>query len=87
MPIYAYRAKDPEHSCEKCKNEFEVIQQMREDALDICPNCKNPIIRLMTAVKTQKDTSKKTILSDANIKKHGFKKLVNVGGGKYDEVV
>jgi len=34
-----------------------------------------------------KDDSTKKLLSDDNLKKHGFKKLVNAGGGKFDEVV
>lgn len=87
MPIYTYRAVSPDKSCDKCKTEFEVIQSIRDDAMKLCPDCGNPIVRLITAVKSKRDDSTKTILSDDNLKKHGFKKLVNVGDGKYDEVV
>ena len=87
MPIYTYRAVSADNSCEKCRTEFETIQSIRADALKVCPYCGAPIVRLITAVKSKREDSTKTILSDKNLKKHGFKKLVNVGGGKYDEVV
>jgi len=60
---------------------------MSDQPLATCPECGSEIVRFMHATPTLRDSSTKTILSDDNLKKHGFKKLVNRGGGKYDEVV
>ena len=49
MPTYAYRATDSEKSCPYCKRGFEIIQRMTESALAICPQCKNPISRVLFA--------------------------------------
>jgi putative FmdB family regulatory protein len=87
MPIYTYRAKDPEHSCPHCIKSLEVFQGIREEALAECTECGNPVVRLLHGASLVKDDSTKKILSDENLKKHGFKKLVNAGGGKFDEVV
>ncbi len=87
MPFYTYRPKDPEKSCEYCKNDFEIVQRIREDALQICPDCGNEVVRLIFGAAQCKGETTQKLLSDDNLKKHGFKKLVNRGGGKFDEVV
>lgn len=87
MPFYTYKARDPEQSCNYCREQFEIIQKIREDALTICPECGNEVTRLIHAAAHCKVESTKQLLSDDNLKKHGFKKLVNAGGGKFDEVV
>ncbi|MDN5279141.1 MAG: hypothetical protein PWR01_3106 [Clostridiales bacterium] len=87
MPIYTYRARDPEKSCEHCKNSFDTFQGIREDAMTLCPECNNEIVRIIHAAKPFKDRSDHKVLSDDNLKKHGFKKLVKTGKGTYDEVV
>lgn len=87
MPLYTYKAKDPNNSCDYCKDGFETFQSIREDSLEFCPECDNEIIKVMHAAVQKRDDSNKTILSDDNLKKHGFKKLINVGEGKFDEIV
>jgi putative FmdB family regulatory protein len=87
MPIYTYRARNENQSCDYCRNTFETIQGIREDALSECPKCGNEIVRLIHAAKPFKDRSDHKLLSDNNLKKHGFKKLVKTGKGTYDEVV
>jgi putative FmdB family regulatory protein len=88
MPIYTYRAKEPDQTtCANCKEVFDVFQKITEEALANCPDCGAPIVRIFHATQNLRDSSTKTILSDDNLKKHGFKKLVNAGGGKFDEVV
>jgi hypothetical protein len=64
-----------------------VFQKISEAALTACPECGKPVVRLLHATPTVRDSSDKKILSDENLKKHGFKKLVNAGGGKFDEAV
>lgn len=49
MPTYAYRAIDTEKSCNHCRKGFEIIQRMTEPALTACPNCSNPISRVLFA--------------------------------------
>ena len=49
MPTYAYRAVDLERSCSHCRSGFEVIQRMTESVLTLCPQCNNPISRLLFA--------------------------------------
>ncbi len=87
MPTYVYRAKNPEKSCSTCKESFEVFQKMSENPVEVCPNCMGEVVRLISSVPSMQDKSDKKLLSDENLKKHGFKKLVNRGGGKFDEVV
>ncbi|MBF0501569.1 MAG: zinc ribbon domain-containing protein [Candidatus Riflebacteria bacterium] len=87
MPLYTYRARVPETACETCRELIEVFQKFSEAPIAMCPQCGNPIVRIMHSTPTLRDSSNKTILSDDNLKKHGFKKLVNRGGGKFDEVV
>lgn len=87
MPLYTYKAKDAEKSCDYCKDGFETFQKIMENPLDYCPECENEIVKILHAAIQKKDDSTKTILSDENLKKHGFKKLINAGGGKFDEIV
>jgi putative FmdB family regulatory protein len=49
MPTYAYRAVDSDKSCDYCRQSFEVIQRMTDSALTLCPQCKNPISRVLFA--------------------------------------
>jgi putative FmdB family regulatory protein len=49
MPTYAYKAVDPRRSCDYCRNGFEIIQRMTEDALTLCPKCENTIRRVLFA--------------------------------------
>lgn len=87
MPFYTYKPKAGEAGCNYCRDTFETVQRITEDALEECPECGCAIVRIMHAAVQKRDDSNKTILSDENLKKHGFKKLVNAGGGKFDEVV
>jgi len=49
MPTYEYRAVDLERSCDHCRSGFEIIQRITEPALKLCPQCKNPISRVLFA--------------------------------------
>ena len=87
MPIYTYRAKDVSTACDQCRESFEIMQKISESAMDVCPTCGKPIVRILHPASNVRLENTKKLLSDENLKKHGFKKLVNTGGGKYDEVV
>ena len=49
MPTYRYQAKDPNKSCDHCREGFEIIQRMIEPALSHCPRCRSSILRVLFA--------------------------------------
>ena len=49
MPTYAYKAIDPDKSCDHCRPGFEIIQRITEPPLTQCPYCKNVISRVLFA--------------------------------------
>lgn len=48
MPIYVYRASDAEKSCDACRDNFEVLQSMKDDSLTECPECQAAIEKVPT---------------------------------------
>lgn len=84
MPVYVYQAVDVEKGCDCCREPFELLQTMSEKPLVVCHACGQPVRRLIQPVAVS--VGKKHMLSDDNIKKHGFTKLVNEGGGKYRKI-
>ena len=46
MPLYTYKAKDPNNSCDYCKDGFETFQSVKEDSLEFCPECENEIVKI-----------------------------------------
>ncbi len=86
MPTYEYEAADPAHACERCRTRFEVRQSMRDEPLARCPACGGPVQRLISACGISTQGSERSMLSDRNLKRHGFTKLVNEGGGKFRKV-
>jgi putative FmdB family regulatory protein len=49
MPTYEYKAVDSDRSCNHCRSGFETIQRMIDLPLTRCPQCKNPIYRVLFA--------------------------------------
>ena len=86
MPTYTYESVEMNKSCKKCRSPFEIEQSIKDEPLKICPECGSAIKRVITAVNISMAQSTKSILSDKNIKKHGFTKLVNEGGGKFRKI-
>ena len=81
MPTYVYEAK--KNGCKFCRDSFEYRQSMKDDPLAKCPECGAPVRRVICAPFVQTGPTDKSVLSDANLKKHGFGKLVNEGDGKF----
>ena len=46
MPIYEYR-------CEKCGNQFEIIQKFSDRPLKSCPTCKGKLFKLISQAAFQ----------------------------------
>jgi putative FmdB family regulatory protein len=86
MPLYDYRAMNAQHSCAHCRDSFEVRQAMADEPLRTCPSCGAPVNRVITTVGIATHQLSKNITSDKNLKKHGFTKLVNEGGGRYRKI-
>ncbi|MHC4664005.1 MAG: FmdB family zinc ribbon protein [Planctomycetota bacterium] len=86
MPTYGYRASG-EKKCETCNPGFEILQKMSEETLEKCPKCGAPVERVFFPPHISTKPSEKKILSDDNLRKHGFKKLVKEGDGKYRDAL
>jgi putative FmdB family regulatory protein len=87
MPTYDYRAVDSEKAPDCCREGFEVVQSMSEAPLAACPTCGGPISKIIGAPGFTTRRSEKSMMSDKNLKKNGFKKLVKEGDGKYRNVL
>jgi putative FmdB family regulatory protein len=81
VPTYVYKAK--EAGCGLCRDTFERKQSMNDPPLERCPECGGPVERVICAPFLRTGRSDKSVLADDNLKKHGFTKLINEGGGKY----
>ena len=84
MPIYVYKAQESSASCEYCVDEFETMQSMKDAALTHCPKCNNKIKRIVQPFGFA--VGKKHMMTDKNLKKKGFTKLVNEGNGKFRKI-
>jgi len=77
MPIYLYRATG--EGCEHCRSGFEVLQGIREGVLARCPKCGGAVRRVPGAFAVGKGD----VLSDRNLREHGFQKLRRTDEGGY----
>ena len=82
-----YRSSDPDAGCEQCGGGFEVLQTLSAAPLERCPGCEASVRRVIGRAETVTNPrwAKKT-LSDGNLKRLGFKKLVKESDGKYRDV-
>ena len=85
MPTYEYQLAEGE-GCAHCAGGFEARQSMSEEPLEKCPQCGCAVKRAISVPNISTRASTKTVLSDRNLKRHGFKKLVNEGDGKFRQV-
>ena len=81
MPIYVYKAKAK--GCERCRDGFEALQNMREEPLELCPHCKAEVERVPAGFHAGKGD----VMSDSSLRKHGFKKLRRKDDGGYHREV
>ncbi len=86
MPTYEYRAKEGEEGCAYCAEGFELTQSMSKDPVKVCPKCGAEVKRVISLFSVARGASVKSLLSDKNIKRHGFTKLVNEGDGKFRRI-
>ena len=81
MPIYLYKAKGKK-GCSHCLGGFEVLQKLRDAALDACPECGHTIRKVIGGFSVG---FSKTHL-DRRAKEKGFHKLKKVDKGKYEKM-
>ena len=81
MPIYEYQAKDAKRSCNRCRLPFEVLHEPGDEPLTMCPECGNPVVKLISAPGKPKGN----VLSPKNLADKGFTQYRNVGGGHFEK--
>jgi hypothetical protein len=81
VPTYVYQAKAK--GCSLCAQGFEYKQSIKDDPLESCPECGVTVGRIICAPFVQTGPTDKSVLSDSNLQKHGFQKLINEGDGKF----
>ena len=82
MPLYVYEAKDPEKSCAKCRDGFEVVQSVKDNRLTVCPDCGSAIYRV---IQSPWLNHSKTDLH-YRAKRAGFHTLKRVDKGAYEKM-
>ena len=83
MPTYVYESAEGVQGCPHCRPSFEVRHGMNEPAPAGCPRCGGKLRKCLTAPGINTRWNEKTNLSDANLKRQGFTKLINEGDGKF----
>jgi len=48
MPIYEYQAADRRQACRRCREPFEVLQDLHEEPLSDCPACGKAVRKVMS---------------------------------------
>lgn len=83
MPIYTYRAIDAAEACAYCRTNFEIVQQMRDERLTVCPECGQSVQRIIVGANIVQGHHYGDGLSRERLKRGGLRKLVRDDSGKY----
>lgn len=79
MPVYEYAPVDA--SCDFCKDHFDWMQPMDSATLDVCPECGNPIEKVITAPNINSRVG--DVLSPSNLAAKGFTQYKKDNDGQY----
>ncbi|MFH1771237.1 MAG: zinc ribbon domain-containing protein [Candidatus Omnitrophota bacterium] len=82
MPVYIYKAKNKEKSCNFCRDNFEVIQKMSDSPLHNCPECGSEVGKVFSGFSLGESKTG----FDRKAKDQGFHKLKKVDKGKYEKL-
>ncbi len=82
MPIHIYIAKEKDKRCKFCKEGFEILQNVNDKPLRICPQCGAEVVKVFSGFSV--GFSKTKLDRKANEK--GFHKLKKVDKGKYEKL-
>lgn len=83
MPTYSYIADDPDKGCHSCRNGFDLRRPISRPPLTVCPLCKKPVKKLVSAFNTPKYTKP---LSVSDAKAAGFTILEKRVDGNYEKL-
>jgi putative FmdB family regulatory protein len=81
MPIYEYEHEDPE--AKPCGGRFELMRPASREPLKLCPRCRRPVRRVISAVNTPRLTKP---LSVSDAKSAGFQVLKRRDQGTYEKL-
>lgn len=81
MPIYEYHTTSDRH-CDFCRDGFEIMQKIADEAVTTCPQCKASVQRRLSAPQIHRSGPS---LDTSNIEKHGFTQYRRAGQGVYEK--
>lgn len=81
MPIYEYTHTGKRGN--ECADSFELLQGFNEPELKTCPECGNPVKKLIS--KPMRALMNTDRLTDNRISKSGLTKYVKTGDGTYEK--
>lgn len=82
MPIYEYQAKEEGKGCPVCREKFQVLQAISEDALGQCPSCGAAVRRLIS----RPNINTIPAFSAEQAAKQGFTTFKRSGPGSWEKV-
>jgi len=83
MPTYVYECAEPSAGCARCREGLEIMHGLGEPPPTACPHCGAALRRRFTPPGLNLRYNEKATLSDANLKRHGFKRIHNEGDGRF----
>ena len=81
MPLYQYRAADPESACAHCAGGFEVLQSLSDAPVSVCPGCGAAVVKVFAPAAVGRSQSG----FDDRAQSAGFHKLKKLGKGEYEK--
>jgi putative FmdB family regulatory protein len=81
---------EADRDCPVCGDGFETVQRISEPALTECPSCEGSLQKIFRTAPHyvgEHRWNEKKLLSDGNLRKNGFKKLVKKSDGTYEDVL
>ncbi len=81
MPIYEYRPTK-ETDCSYCMAGFDCLQKLTESAIEYCPQCHQPVRRVISAPSLGKADAS---LERGSLEKHGFTRYEKAEKGIYEK--
>ncbi|MCA1779659.1 MAG: zinc ribbon domain-containing protein [Xanthomonadaceae bacterium] len=82
MPFYEYIC-DRSTGCAHCRDGFTVLQRLNDETLPCCPNCDEPVRRVISPPHVV--SGKAHQLRESSIEKAGFTQYKKVGKGVYEK--
>lgn len=81
MPIYEYAPRSG--TCDRCRGRFALMQSLKDPELAQCPDCGQPVRRLISAPAIASGASH--LLRESHFARHGFTQYRRVEKGHYEK--